>query len=134
MRSILIASFLIIDIVVSSLRLPSPIRHALKDIHRKTNSTSSSKNEKIRNGETKPNSPEARNNIVSNFSKLECSTIQEVNYTADVNRIYDRPVQNELFYIYMPSIEAQILDFTLNGSHFDLAYSNDIQEQQEHLI
>lgn len=57
-----------------------------------------------------------RNVSIESGDNFECRLAnRRVNLTVDVDRIYDRAVENERFYIYMPSIEAQLLDFTLNG-------------------
>lgn len=47
------------------------------------------------------------------WQRFDCNT----NYTINVDQIYNTPVENEQNYVYMANIEAQILDFTLNGSN-----------------
>ena len=55
------------------------------------------------------------NHLVLNVTSSNDCLITSRKYDFDVNKLLNTSIENEMNYVYMPNIEAQLVDFALNG-------------------
>lgn len=55
------------------------------------------------------------NHLVLNISTVNECLLPIRKYDFDVGKLLNTPIENERNYVYMPNIEAQLIDFALNG-------------------
>ena len=59
--------------------------------------------------------PDSKLNLVLNVSTVNECLLPIRKYDFDVGKLLNTPIENERNYVYMPNIEAQLIDFALNG-------------------